>query len=140
MRIASPSESGAAVVDMSYRGSCDTIETVNAPGSFNNTQTVNRARKTTGWSKPAKVIILVEGRGKRNDHDSQRECFRTGDDIATFYHYSVLAPQYTYLKHAYGPTWIRHNGSTNYSFLDGHVERLFPEDAGEIAKDYLDYY
>ena len=154
LTIAGPSATGAWTVDMSYRGSCDTVEEVQVPTEDSyvdnpRTRTVQQARKLTDWSKPAKVIMLVEGQTPRNAHlgcpanghlsFNLSECFRYSLDLAPLPN-SLEIPA---IRRTFGPTWVRHNGTDNYLFMDGHVERLLPHQAGEIANDwqkYLDYY
>ena len=141
------SETGAWIVDMSYRGSCDTVETVRIPTI--KYQSRLQARKITDWSDPSKLIMLVEGQIPRNAHPgcpanghsafAPSECFRYSLDLAPLQN-SLEIPV---LKKIYGPTWVRHHGTDNYLFMDGHVERLLPQQAGEIAADWqnhLGYY
>ena len=147
LTIAGPSATGAWTVDMSYRGSCDTVETVRIPTI--KYQSRLQARKITDWSDPSKLIMLVEGQIPRNAHPgcpanghsafAPSECFRYSLDLAPLQN-SLEIPV---LKKIYGPTWVRHHGTDNYLFMDGHVERLLPQQAGEIAADWqnhLGYY
>ena len=113
LTIAGPSATGAWFVDMSYRGSCDTVEEVQVPigASYVNnprTRTVQQARRITDWSKPAKVIMLVEGEAPRTPHARcstlasasanfiPGECFRYSEDLAP-----LLKSLQTRLQNAY---------------------------------------
>ena len=73
--------------------------------------------------------MLIEGGGKNS-------CFRF-EDLFLFYLYAEYPQLYPGLgRVGYTRRWRRHNGSVNYLFLDGHVARFRPDEAGRIAKEW----
>ena len=70
--------------------------------------------------------------GTSSEVPSPGECFRYSEDLAPLHNFLQIPD----MKREYGPTWRRHNGTDNYLFMDGHVQRLHPDKAGEIAIDW----
>ena len=132
-------DAGSFNLDLSYRGSCDTVETgryVNGqyicPPAHSSVVFPAVARKFTDWADPSKVIMMVEG-GPTQSND----CFRYAD-VVRFHNmdqYPNSFPAYK-RRRGYYPGWRQHNGTSNYLMLDGSIQRLYPEDAGELAKDW----
>ena len=112
---------GAFNLDLSYVGFCDTASRPQSGERL--------AHKFTDWTRPNKVLMLTEGLAK-----NRRGCFRYGR-LKEFYanrHMPHMTKSYTaYMR--------RHNGTTNYLMMSGSIERLGPQEAGEIAKDWNNY-
>ena len=133
---------GAFNLDMSYIGSCDTVDNAKFRKAYGYGQPEGErvARKVTDWARPSKVIMLTEGvAGKQG-----RDCFRFSDDLAKIFEIFATPNSPSYMKQSWYTAYgRRHGGTTNYLMMDGSVERLRPEEAGEIAKDWqknLDYF
>ena len=79
-------------------------------------------RRTTEFTNPEKVVLMVEGHNSFQydvNRNNQMECLGFGT-VAV----QMLDPKTTIYA-----SWDRHFGTSNLSFIDGHVERLAPRDA-----------
>lgn len=109
-------ESGSFQLDMSYRGSCDSLDEM--PGSSSQLVT----RRITDWDRPADGLYLCEAEAQNDTDDkyTQRECFR----------WSNLQSVRGFRTNS---DWTRHSGTVNIVFLDGHVDTAYPYEVVEIA-------
>jgi len=105
-----------------YRGSCDALEWSTDGSGFKYIP-----RRITDWTRPEENMLLVEATAKWQPYDT-RECFRFEDDMV------ALDPDvYGHVEHPFAHTYRRHIGFSNFLFVDGHVDRMTPEDAGRLA-------
>ncbi len=95
---------GGRRLDVSYRGSCDLIEIDWRQG-----------RRITTWQRPTDAILLLEGPPGAGPDG----CFR----------FTWLTEVDMRYERAH---WARHNGTTNYLFMDGHQERLPIDQAADV--------
>lgn len=102
-------------VPVTYRGSCDHIDGVNMVG-----------RRLTEYTQPDRSVMIVEGAKVQEGFDADRECFRLISDMQ--------ALDFPFAKtHVNYHTWERHTGTSNILFMDGHIERMTPRDATDVA-------
>jgi prepilin-type N-terminal cleavage/methylation domain-containing protein/prepilin-type processing-associated H-X9-DG protein len=113
-------------LDVTYRGSCDTLE---------DTRSGYRARKITAWKRPGKIILLVEADVQDPTLTNPHDCFRLRDNL---YLLDDRTPN-SYNRSVSFQEWKRHVGKTNFLFLDSHVERLTPRQAAKLGST-AEYY
>tara|TARA_B100000749_G_scaffold255860_1_gene224175 strand:+ start:50 stop:820 length:771 start_codon:yes stop_codon:yes gene_type:complete len=106
-------------LDISYRGSCDSVESY---------KEYYIARRITDWEQPSKALVLIEG-GNPNG-----QCFRFSDSL------EQVGTSDWYMNDPFVYTWKRHSGSSNMLFLDGGIGRYKPKEIREIAmlQEYWD--
>ena len=114
---------------LTWRSACDTLEAVGG---------LNVPRKLTSWRHPATGILLVEAPAKISGTSGSGnfECFRFRENLKVMIDPMVQQKQPDLL-----PPWKRHLRKSNVLFLDGHVDRLFPEQVSRLAdhqESYLD--
>jgi len=97
-------------VRLSYRGSCDTMDP-DAP----------KGRPITDFKEPSEEFMLIEGIVFPHNR-----CMRTE------YLYLLAEPDAANTIRRFD-SWVRHSGTTNVLFMDGHVDRLTPRRVGETA-------
>ncbi len=95
---------GSRRLEVSYRGSCDLIE-----------KDWSQGRRITTWQRPTEAILMLEGPPGFGPDG----CFR-------FLSHTESAMRAERAQRA------RHNGTTNYLFLDGHQERLPVDQAADV--------
>ena len=100
-------------VPVTYRGFCDQAD---ATGS------VDRGRRLTDFKHPSEEFLLVEGWVK----EMSAKCMRMSRI------YSLDSPNAANV-YDFFDTWLRHSGTTNILFVDGHVDRLTPSQIGTQA-------
>lgn len=103
-------------VPVTYRGTCDNSESVNG---------LLVGRRITQYDHPDLAIMLVEG---DKSSDPGLECIRFNVDLA----YMRIANQNKMPLKAYH-TYLRHTGTSNVAFLDGHVDRMIPKQLGDLV-------
>ena len=120
-------EPGRFTLDLSYRGSCDSVVSMKSDYI---------ARRITDWEQPSKALVLIEGTVTDDITTTRpnRECFRFSDGLTQV----GTLDWYTIDPYAY--TWQRHSGSSNMLFLDGGIGRHKPKEIREIAmrQEYWD--
>ena len=112
---------------VSYRGAC--TYTVNV-GGWNTGP--DEMRKITEFARPHKAIVLVEG----------MQWDQNGKSASTM-HACVNLQQFdsivrTGARHKIYPSWLRHFGTTNVGFQDGHVDRMEPVSMATLALAHAD--
>ena len=106
------------ILDITYRSACDLLRW------YSKDQLL--PRKITDWEHPDDNILLIEAIPQWSTETS--ECFR--------FHDHMIALDPNHLGHTVHPrldTWTRHIGFSNFLFLDGHVDRMTPDEAGALA-------
>ena len=103
---------------VTYRGMCN----LHVGGGDSGQQ----AHRITAFGRPVETIIMVEGvhadQVERNEHN-QREC-------GSYDRLVQLKTKKTY------PSWVRHYGTSNVLWLDGHVNSLVPLELAEKASNW----
>ena len=110
---------------VTYRGSCEHIESF-ADGF--------QSRKATSWAHPDKAMELVEGIAMAMD----KECVRldmlramsgsADPRVPDINRVRPVRERYTHYE-----SWMRHFGTTNVLFMDGHVAMHTPGQIGKLA-------
>jgi len=114
-------------LDLTYRGSCDTLRTVvnkSLPESHPDHE-YHLPRKVTDWKRPHVSVLLIEASAFIAEEG--RECYRFEDATDGITEFQMR-------NNPHLRSWLRHRGSSNILFLDSHVERLLPEKMKELAK------
>ncbi len=124
--MALPGDEGAFNLEISYRGSCDMGDDITVRNAYGQRSTVRVARKFTDFARPANVFNLIEW--------PKGGCFRY-DTLARFYEFVAEKPEEFSSISKYSGA-LRHGGSVNYLMLDGHIKRMRPEQAGEVARKW----
>ena len=167
LRMADINTQRAVPMDVTYRSACESLETYTlderdaryVPGKKKGGY---RPRRIASWKRPGYALLLMEA--NMNVEAWGRECFRlrqhawnmlvdqqaypdevkwrvygvTGRpprEITAWEHYAYSSAGQELLK-----TLERHNGWSNFMFLDGHVQAHKPLEALEIAlrQEYKD--
>ena len=108
----------SALLPVTYQGSCDLVEDT-AYGVY-------KARKMSSWKRPSEALMMVEAYTRQ----SGTGCFRLTSDLAILAH----RPPYG-TRHPNQEDFERHLGQANFLFIDGHIGRLLPLDAGRLANN-----
>jgi len=119
-------------LEVSYRGSCDALDdsgewTFRSPSGAN-VRLSPTPRRITSFKRPATSVVLIEGDVQGSSEGGM--CFRFAD-MAQY-----VESRYPEIRNS----WRRHNGRTNTLFLDGHVERLTPEQSLHYLEKKQEYY
>jgi prepilin-type N-terminal cleavage/methylation domain-containing protein/prepilin-type processing-associated H-X9-DG protein len=112
---------------LTWRSACDTLMDVG--GTY-------VPRKLSSWRHPGSGILLVEAPAKISGTSGSGnfECFRFRENLRVMVDPAVLLKQPELLT-----PWKRHVGKSNLLFVDGHVDRLFPERVSRLA-DHQESY
>ena len=102
-------EPGRFPLDVTYRGSCDSVVSVSSG---------NISRRITDWNDPSQAIVLIEAQAQNWDTQGGRECFRFMSDLIR------VGTEEWYASESFVHTWKRHLGTSNFLFLDGGVSRV----------------
>ena len=119
--VSTGSEVGRFPLEVTYRGSCDAMD-------------LFIGRRITDWDHPSNALIFIETnltseRYGGADPLSSRECFHFNPDLLD------IATEDWYETSAYVGTWERHNGRSNFLFLDGGISRHTPREVSNIARE-----
>lgn len=106
---------------VTYRGSCDLTELKD---------NINIARRITAFERPDANIILIEA---DNPGQKDRECFVVRQ---------MLQLGLNLTKRRFYEGYVRHAGTSNMVFLDGHVARFTEKELVEVAlrQEYRDLF
>ena len=110
---------------MSYRGACEMTYEIGGPQTD-----VWEAHTLTAYTNPSKVIFLIEGiMADQYEATSfnQKGC------------YGLINLERLLKKGKQYQSFVRHFGTSNISFLDGHVESMVPTDLAKIALRYREF-
>ena len=110
---------------VTYRGLCSHIID---GGGYNTLPYV--ARRATEFVHPHKTLVLVEGMQAMQTTEM--------DVLQAFCAWNAESILLTGKRHRIYPSWLRHFGTTNVGFLDGHVERLDPVSMATISMAWQD--
>ena len=130
------------MLPVSYRGFCELSAAIlRYPESRSSDPTdayedmggwVWEARRTTDYTNPGGASMMAEGINSDQyevTRANQKECLATSGIANT-----LLS------KRAYkSPSWSRHLGTSNMSFVDGHVERLSRDDLALKCQKWRDH-
>ena len=123
--ISSGIEPGRFPIDVTYRGSCDSV--YSAAGDM------YLARRITDWDNPSKAVILIEARKRHHDNYGDPDCFRFNPDL-------MEVGTEEWYKNPLAHTWERHSGTSNCLFIDGSIGRRNPREVPDIVvkQEYWD--
>ena len=124
----------AFILEVTYKGFCDLPYSLNLTGGGGDPTWTSPSirqghtwfcRRTTEFTNPAKVPLQAEGIPYTQyglDKRNQQECLGMG----------TIGNNLLNKKTTKYESWLRHLGTSNLSFIDGHVERLIPPDVAVL--------